>query len=103
MLKKTGTKNKVASGGENQAADDRAAQRRILFAAFAQAQRHRDHADHHRQSRHQHRTETREAGCQGSFKRILALEQCSLAKLTTRMLFAVATPMHMIDPSTLER
>src|SRR5690606_3114092 len=39
--------NQGGDGGEDQAADDGAAQRRILFAAFAKAERHRRHADDH--------------------------------------------------------
>ena len=44
-------------GGHDQAADHGAAERRVLLAAFAQAERHRDHADDHRQRGHQHRAE----------------------------------------------
>ena len=86
------------AGGEDQAADHRAAERRILLAAFAHAERHRRHADDHRQRRHQHRTEADESGIHRRGERIGAFAQRSRAKLTTRMLFAVATPMHMIAP-----
>jgi hypothetical protein len=41
MLKSVGTKKSVAQGGENKAADDGTAERRVL----AGLQRHRDHAD----------------------------------------------------------
>src|SRR5882724_13051225 len=41
-------KEKRGDGGEDQAADHGAAERRILLAAFAEAERHRQHADHHR-------------------------------------------------------
>jgi hypothetical protein len=51
-------------GGEDQAADHGAAERRVLLAALAEAQRHRRHADDHRQRRHQHRAEAHEAGFQ---------------------------------------
>src|SRR6202171_5835012 len=45
---------------KDQATDHRASERRVLFAALAEAERHRRHADDHRQRRHQHRTETPE-------------------------------------------
>ena len=84
---------------EREAADDRAAERRVLLAAFAEPERHRHHADDHRQRGHQHRAEPREPGVE---RRLAApsgrAASSSFAKLTTRMLFAVATPMHMIAP-----
>src|SRR5689334_6800724 len=39
-------------GGAHQTADDGAAERRVLFAAFTHAHRHRDHTYDHRKSRH---------------------------------------------------
>src|SRR5882762_10144971 len=51
-------KNQRRDSRENEAADHRAAERRVLFAALAQSQRHRQHADDHRQRGHQHRAET---------------------------------------------
>src|SRR5678815_3069140 len=47
---------------EDQAADDRAAERCVLLAAFTEAQRHRHHANDHRQSCHQNRPRTHESG-----------------------------------------
>ncbi len=47
---------------KNEAADDGTAERRVLLAAFAEAERHRRHADDHRERGHQHRTEAHEAG-----------------------------------------
>ena len=86
-------------GREHQAADDRAAERRILLAAFAQAQRHRQHADDHRQRRHQDRAEAREAGFErGLDGAAVVVRAAPSRKLTTRILFAVATPMHMMAP-----
>src|SRR5580658_5013305 len=41
------------NGGEDEPADHGAAERGILFAALTQAQRHRQHADHHRERRHE--------------------------------------------------
>src|ERR1700688_1625119 len=51
-------------GRKQQAANHRAAQRRVLFAAFAQPNRHRHHPDHHCQRRHDHRTYAHVAGFQ---------------------------------------
>ena len=52
-----GTKISVATVAAHRPADDRAAERRVLLAAFAQAERHRDHADDHRERRHHDRAE----------------------------------------------
>ena len=60
--------------------------------------RHRHHADDHRQRRHQHRAEACEAGFDRRLVAATPRASRSLAKLTTRMLFAVATPMHMMAP-----
>ena len=95
----TGTKNSVATVAEHQAADHRAAERRVLLAAFAEPERHRHHADDHRERGHQHRPEAREARVERRLRRATRRgASSSFAKLTTRMLFAVATPMHMIAP-----
>src|SRR5215470_8356676 len=59
-----GDKHQCRSRCKDQAADHGAAERRVLLAALAQAQRHRRHADDHRERRHQHRTEPDEAGLQ---------------------------------------
>src|SRR5919109_4302131 len=45
-----------------EATDDRAPQRRILLAALPEAQRHRQHADDHRERGHQDRAQSRGAG-----------------------------------------
>src|SRR5579863_8420618 len=39
---------------KNQAADNGAAERRVLLAAFAESKRHRRHADDHGERSHQH-------------------------------------------------
>src|SRR5262245_39078866 len=46
-------KEKRSGRGEQQAADHRAAERRILLAAFAERERHRQHADDHCERGHQ--------------------------------------------------
>src|ERR1700683_4683420 len=56
--------------GEYQTADHRATERRILFAALAETQRHRQHADHHCKRRHQYRAQAHESGFQRRLRRI---------------------------------
>ena len=60
---------------QHQPADHRPAERRILFAALAKTQRHRDHADDHRERGHQHRTEAREARLNRRPDRVAMLRQ----------------------------
>ena len=50
-------------GGKQQAADHGARQRRILFAALADAEGHWNHADDHRPRRHQHGAQAGIARC----------------------------------------
>src|SRR5258708_25283440 len=47
---------------KDQATDYRSAERRVLLAAIAEAERHRGHADDHRERRHQHRAKTDKPG-----------------------------------------
>src|SRR5664279_6371530 len=47
--KNHGNKHQRRDGGEDQPPDHRAAERGVLLAALAQGQRHRRHADDHRQ------------------------------------------------------
>ena len=56
--------------GDHQAANDRAAERRVLLAAFPEAQRHRQHADDHGQRRHQHRPQAAHARFPGGMQRV---------------------------------
>ena len=94
-----GNEHQRRDGREDQAADDRAAERRVLLAAFAEAERHRHHADDHRERGHQHGAEAHEAGFErGRRSRSPIASSRSRAKLITSTLFAVATPMHMIAP-----
>ncbi len=53
--------------GEEQPANNGAAERRILFSTFSQADRHREHSNDHRQSGHQDRSESREPCLHGRF------------------------------------
>ena len=66
----SGNKNQGGGSRHGQAADHGAAQRGILLTAFACPQRHRNHADDHRQRRHGDRAETRRAGFNGCIDRI---------------------------------
>src|SRR5882724_2908873 len=59
-----GNKHQGCDGREDQAADHGPSERRVLFAALAEAQRHRRHADDHGERRHQHRAEPHETGFQ---------------------------------------
>ncbi len=82
-----------------QSADHGAAQRRVLLAAFAEAQGHRKHSDDHRQGGHDDRPQARDARRQGGIVGVLAFAcRWSLAKVIIRMLLEVATPMLMIAP-----
>ena len=54
-------KKQGAERGEDQPADHRPSQRRVLFAAFAEPERHGQHSDDHGQRGHQHRTDARKA------------------------------------------
>src|SRR5579883_3583953 len=65
-----GHKQQGCHGGKDQSADHGAAERGVLLAAFAEAQRHRRHADDHGQRSHQHRPETDKAGLDRSLDRI---------------------------------
>src|SRR3954470_8151650 len=60
-----GNKHQGRDGGEDQPADHGPPERGVLLAALAEPQRHRRHADDHRQRRHQHRAEPDETGFQG--------------------------------------
>ena len=82
-----------------EAADDGAAERGVLLAAFAEAEGHGDHADDHGERGHDDGAEAGGAGFDGGARRRRRVAaRRSLAKETTRMLLAVATPMHMMAP-----
>src|SRR5437762_7809420 len=61
-------------GRHQEAADDRAAQRRVLLAPLAEAERHRQHAEAHGERGHQHRAQAGGAGREGGRARIVALQ-----------------------------
>jgi len=58
-------KKQSGDGGTKQSADDRAAQRRVLFPAVAHAEGHGHHADDHRQRCHDDGAEARGACLNG--------------------------------------
>ncbi len=99
MLKTAGTKNRSCNGGEPATADDGTAQRGVLFAALAETKGHRHHPDDHGKRRHQHRRKRPNPASSAATERIGRFPRAfPRAKLTTRMLLAVATPMHMMAP-----
>src|SRR5579871_2663736 len=58
----SGYEEECGYGCEQQTADDREPERLVLLAALAHADGHREHANHHGQRGHEHRTEAGEAG-----------------------------------------
>jgi len=85
-------------GGEHEPADHRAAERRVLFAAVAQAERHGQHPRIMAVAvmitgRNRVRPASRAALAESTPSR-----RRSIAKVTTRMLLAVATPMLISVP-----
>src|ERR1700675_3813813 len=67
-----GHKKQRSEGGEEQTADDGAAQRSVLLAALAQADSHRNHADDHGQRGHDDRTHAHKASFESGVVSILA-------------------------------
>src|SRR5712671_701863 len=78
---------------EDQSAYHRASQWGVLLAALAKAKRHRNHADDHRQRRHQNGAEAHEPGFDRRRNGITKLFVTLAGKLITSTLLAVATPM----------
>ena len=62
-------------GGEDQAADDGSAERCVLFTAIAHAEGHGQHADDHRERRHQHGPKAGKASVVGGLQGRGALVQ----------------------------
>jgi hypothetical protein len=65
-----GHEKQSGDGCQQQAADHGAAERSVLLAAFAEAERHRQHAHDHGQRRHNHRTQARVAGFERGGNRV---------------------------------
>src|SRR5439155_13862425 len=65
-------KEERGEGGKNQPADYRAAKRRVLLAAFAEAHGHRHHSNDHRERGHQYRPDAHETSFAGSIHRAFA-------------------------------
>ena len=98
QAKKYGNKKQRCHSRTRQPPDHRASKWSILLAAFPQAKSHRHHSNDHGERSHQHWPESSKARFDRRIYRRLTVCNCSVAKLTTRMLLAVATPMHMMDP-----
>src|SRR6266850_2083242 len=93
-----GDKHQRRDGREDQPADHGAAERRVLLTALAEPQRHRRHADNHRQRGHQHRAEPDETGLNGGCNGIAELFVALAREADHQHALAVATPMHMMAP-----
>src|SRR5471032_1673338 len=73
--KHDGNENERRDRRKNQATDHGPPERRVLLAAFAQAERHRRHADDHGERGHQDRAEAHDAGVERGSCRITQLGQ----------------------------
>src|SRR5260370_28418297 len=73
-------KEESCDGGEQQSANYRAAQGRILFASLAEPEGHGHHADNHRESGHHHWPQPRGAGLEGRAESILGLGETFVRK-----------------------
>ena len=85
-------------GGHQQAANHRTTQRGVLFAPFAESQRHRQHPNDHGQRRHQHRPQARVPRGKRRVKGILPYAPLIIGKGDQQDGMEVATPMAMIAP-----
>ena len=73
-------KEKGGECSQDQPADHRAAERGILFAAFAKPEGHRQHANDHGQRRHQHRAQAAGPGFQRRCERVDSLRAGNRAR-----------------------
>src|SRR5260370_11194291 len=73
-------KEESCDGGEQQSANNRAAEGRILFASFAESEGHGHHADDHRESGHHHRPQPHGAGLEGRAEGILRVSKPFVCK-----------------------
>ena len=67
-------------GGDQQAPDYRTSKGCVLFAAVAQPQRHRQHAEDHGQGSHQDRPESCKARGMGRFARVFSKAELFVGK-----------------------
>ena len=72
-LNTTGTKKSVATVARTRPPITATAERSVLLAAFAQSERHGEHADDHGKRRHEHRAQSADAGLPGRGQRVMAL------------------------------
>src|SRR5713226_2061351 len=73
-------KEESCDGGEQQSANNRAAEGRILFTSLAESEGHGHHADDHRESGHHHGPEPSRAGLEGRAEGILGLGETLVRK-----------------------
>src|SRR5438445_10833166 len=73
-----GHEDERGDGREHEAADDDAAEGRVLLAALAETERHRQHAENHREGGHDDRAE---AGGPRGHRRVVGVELLLLALL----------------------
>src|SRR5437879_13249018 len=73
-----GHEDERGEGREHEAADDDATDGRVLLAAFAETERHRQHPENHRERRHDYRAET---GGPRRHRRVVGVEFVLLALL----------------------
>src|SRR4030095_16126178 len=71
-------KKQRCNSSDEQPANHGAPKRRVLFAALAQSERHRQHSDNHCQRGHYHGTQARETGGEGGVKSVLIFVRASL-------------------------
>ena len=69
-----------------------------MFASVARPYCHWDHANDHREGRHQNRPKPGEAGLCRGLQGIAVFSQPLLGEGDHKNVFAVATPMHMMAP-----
>src|SRR5262245_19744612 len=62
--------NKCCHRGAQQTTDDSTPERGVLFAAVAQSESHRNHADDHSEGGHEHRSKAGDAGLDGHLQSI---------------------------------
>ena len=67
--------NQRCNRGTQQTTDDGASERRVLLAAFAESERHGNHADDHREGGHEHGSKARETGLDGRLHSVGMLGQ----------------------------
>jgi len=97
MLYSTGTTTRVKHVATSSLRSPRG-RAGVLLATFAQAERHRQHPDDHRERRHADGPQPHGAGLEGCLEGRASSPPLLIAKVMSRTLFAVATPRAMMLP-----